>query len=138
MIGLDTNVLVRYIAQDDPQQSLKASEIIESLDNERSAYISTISLVELVWVLSRAYKVQKEELCSVIESLLQIRFLIIENAEMVWRALRAYKSGMADFADCLIIQSSINAECSSFLTFDVKASKYVGVSTELFKVSLIK
>ncbi len=106
MIGLDTNVLVRYIAQDDPEQSQKASQIIESFNDERCGYITCISLVELVWVLSRSYKVSKPDLCNIIESILQVKYIIVQDAETVWKALKTYKNGVADFADCLIVHTS--------------------------------
>lgn len=50
MIGLDTNVLVRYLAQDDPTQSPRATEIIEQeISKEKPGYISSVVLVETVW-----------------------------------------------------------------------------------------
>jgi predicted nucleic-acid-binding protein len=71
MIGLDTNVLVRYFAQDDPVQSRKASALIESLTAERPGYVTQVALVEVAWVLGRAYDAGREEIAQVIDTLLK-------------------------------------------------------------------
>lgn len=76
MIGLDTNILVRYIAQDDPIQSSKATEIIERrLTEENPGFLSTVAMIETVWVLERAYRLKSDELAAIIERILQIDVL---------------------------------------------------------------
>ncbi|MDH6301241.1 putative nucleic-acid-binding protein [Polynucleobacter sphagniphilus] len=79
MIGLDTNVLVRYIAQDDPKQSAVATNLINSLTKERPGFISVVSMVELVWVMQSCYKATKMEIVTILETILATRELIIEN-----------------------------------------------------------
>ncbi len=127
MIGLDTNVLVRYVAQDDPIQSPKATSLIESLTAKEPGFISVVSVVELVWVLSSCYDSTKTEICKVLETLLRTKELVVAQADTVWKALRAYRDGKADFADCLIERSANEVGCTHTATFDVCAAKSCGM-----------
>ena len=128
MIGLDTNVLVRYFAQDDEIQSKKATLLMESLSAERPGYVSQVALVEVVWVLGRCYGVEREQIKDIIDSMIGTKELIIESADTVRRALRVFAaSAKADFADCLIERSGHVAECEYTATFDVMASKVAGM-----------
>lgn len=127
MIGLDTNVLVRYVAQDDPKQSAIASELIESLTASSPGFIALVSVVELVWVLQSSYQSSKSEIIVVLETLLRTRELTLENAETVWQALRRFSESNADFADCLIERSANAAGCDHTVTFDSKAAKTAGM-----------
>ena len=102
MIGLDTNVLVRYVTQDDPVQSAKASELIESLTTASPGFVSLVSILELVWVLQSCYQSAKSDVVMVLETLLRTRELTVEHAEIIWQALRRFSANKADFADCLI------------------------------------
>src|SRR5438132_10484622 len=102
MIGLDTNVGVRYIAQNDPDQSPKANALMESLTPEEPGYVALVSLVEVVWVLAGCYEAKKEAIVNMLETLLRTQEVRVEQAETVWKALRAWKVSQADFADCLI------------------------------------
>jgi predicted nucleic-acid-binding protein len=105
MIGLDTNVLVRYVAQDDPTQSPVATRLIESLTADAQGYVSVVSVVELVWVLTDCYALPKGELCEVLGTLLRTKEIVVAHADTVWQALRLFREGKADFADCLIEQT---------------------------------
>lgn len=127
MIGLDTNVLVRYFAQDDPAQSRKANALIESLTVEHPGYVTQVALVEVVWVLGRAYDTRREEISHVIETLLSTKELVVEASETVWKALRLYADSSADFADCLIERACHDALCEYTATFDTKAAKTAGL-----------
>ena len=127
MIGLDTNVLVRYIAQDDQEQSPKATRLIESLTADNPAYIGLVSLTELVWVLTGCYASSKEDLIAVLEGLLRTKGLLVESPETVWKAVRVFKGGSADFADCLIECSANRAGCDYTATFDRGAAKHCGM-----------
>ena len=128
MIGLDTNVLVRYISQDDPIQSERANVLLESLSTGLEGYVTVVSLVELVWVLTSCYGSSKAEISNVLESLMHTKYIIVQDADLVWKALRNFKVGKADFPDCLIKHISFNAGCSSVVTFDVKAARDSGMS----------
>ena len=126
MIGLDTNVLVRYIAQDDSKQSAVATNLINSLTKERPGLITVVSMVELVWVMQSCYKSTKMEIVNILEAILATRELIIENAETVIRAKQLYSRTGADFSDCLIERSANKAGCEYSVTFDIDAIKYAG------------
>lgn len=127
MIGLDTNVLVRYIAQDDPKQSPKATRLIESLTAEAPGYVGIVSVVELVWVLTGCYGSTKAEICEVLETLLRAKGILVAHADTVWKALRSFKNGHADFADCLIGQFALDDGCTHTMTFDRDAAKHGGM-----------
>lgn len=127
MIGLDTNVLVRYIAQDDSKQSPKATRLIESLTADAPGYVSVVSVVELVWVLTSCYALTRNEIYEVLETLLRTKEIIVEHADIVWKALRLFKEGKAEFADCLIERSANEAGCNYTATFDRDAVKHCGM-----------
>ncbi|WOF81754.1 type II toxin-antitoxin system VapC family toxin (plasmid) [Pseudomonas sp. FeN3W] len=127
MIGLDTNVLVRYVSQDDPVQSPKATDLIESLTDGEPGFIAMVSVVELVWVLQSCYQATKSEIVDMLETLLRTKELVVERAEVVWQALRRFSDSKADFADCLIERCAHAAECEYTITFDSKAAKTAGM-----------
>ena len=127
MIGLDTNVLVRYIMQDDPKQSAKATKIVESLDDVGGGYITLVSMVELVWVLGASFELARAQVAQALDGIIRTKQFKIENADQVIRALRVFKAGKSDFADCLIERSANSAGCQHTITFDVNASKHAGM-----------
>jgi predicted nucleic-acid-binding protein len=122
MIGLDTNVLVRYFAQDDAEQSTRATVLIESLTDAKPGYLSQVVLIELVWVLQRCYDASREMTADTLERLLRTQELVVQDAEQVWQALRIYRQG-GDFADCLIARVAMAAGCDEVVTFDKGAAK---------------
>lgn len=128
MIGLDTNVLVRYIMQDDPKQSPKATKIVESLEGVGSGYVTLVSIVELVWVLSASFELTRSQVAQALDGIIRTKQFKIESADQVIRALRVFKVGKSDFADCLIERSADSAGCEKTITFDVKASKHAGMT----------
>lgn len=128
MIGLDTNVLVRYIMQDDPAQSALASRLIESLTADSRGYVTVVSIVELYWVLTSSYDLGDEQARQALDMLLRAKELIVERAEVVLQALRKFANGKADFPDCLIACSATAAGCEQVMTFDVRASRHAGMT----------
>jgi predicted nucleic-acid-binding protein len=123
MIGLDTNVLVRYFAQDDPVQSPRAVELIEDrLDEDDPGFVSIVAIVEMAWVLERSYGLADQEVAAVIERLLQAPSFVVENELEVFTALTALKEGRGDFADLVLGELGHSAGCSVTYTFDRKAS----------------
>ena len=127
MIGLDTNILVRYLAQDDPVQSPKATYLIEQQLNEANpGYVSVIAMVETVWVLDRAYKLTDQEIAAAIERMLQTDVLVVESEQDVFTAMIALKEGAGGFADALIAALGSRAGCSCTLTFDRRALRLAG------------
>jgi predicted nucleic-acid-binding protein len=127
MIGLDTNVLVRYAAQDDPEQSPKATRLVESLTPDDPGYISLVVIIELYWVMTSCYSATKDEICHLLETLLRTKEVIVAKTDVVWKAVRLYKEGKADLADCLIGQDAENAGCAYTCSFDRDAAKHCGM-----------
>jgi predicted nucleic-acid-binding protein len=127
MIGLDTNVLIRYLAQDDPLQSPIAVNFIETVCSEKHpGFINHIVLCETVWVLDRCYDIEKDTIVVILEKILKTEQFTIQSVDRVWRALREFKKTAADFADCLLSQDNIGNRCEHTVTFDKKASISAG------------
>jgi predicted nucleic-acid-binding protein len=124
MIGLDTNILVRYLTQDDPGQSPRATELIERrLTDDNPGFISVVAMTETVWVLERAYRFSNVRIAEVIERLLQTSVLVVENEAEVFAAMTVLQEGSGSFADALIGELGDGAGCSVTLTFDQKAAR---------------
>ena len=124
MIGLVTNILVRYLAQDDAKQSAIVTKLIEEkYDKEGYCFINHIVLCELVWVLQRAYKVNKKQIIEIIEQLLHTSQFTCQSPDIIWIALKNYKKGSADFADYMTSAININQGCEHTLSFDKKTLK---------------
>lgn len=122
MIGLDTNVLVRYLTHDHQAQTAAAVRVIESLSPASRGFLSLVVIAELIWVLEFSYHFKKPEIEVVIEKLLRSQELIIEQAEIVSQALRTFRISRANFADCLIERCGHAASCQYVLTFDKNAA----------------
>jgi predicted nucleic-acid-binding protein len=128
VIGLDTNVIVRFLAQDDEVQSRVAERLMARLSRERPGFISIVVLAEISWVLSRAYKAPRVEIAAAIEGLLHSADIVVENAEAAYRALALYRaSASAEFADALIVQTGALAGVTETVTFDRNAAAEFGM-----------
>ena len=123
MIGLDTNVLVRYVMQDDPRQSPRATRLMDSLAPQAPGYVSLVVLVELVWVLRSNYGLARGQVATVLETLLRSKELLVERVETVARALERFESAGADLADALIERIAAASGCEATYTFDAGAVK---------------
>jgi predicted nucleic-acid-binding protein len=127
VIGLDTNILVRYLTQDDPIQSAKAREIVERrLSEEKPGFVSIVVMVEIVRVLERAYGLAPHEIVGAVERILQTDVLVVENEQEVFTAMIALKNGRGSFADAVIAALGARMGCSCTLTFDRKALRLPG------------
>lgn len=127
MIGLDSNVLVRYLAQDDPVQSRRATEIIEHrLSEDDPGFVSVVAAAETVWVLERAYGLDNTEIAQAIEKALQVETLVFEDEQQIFTAMIALRDGRGSFANALIGARGAKAGCSKTLTFDRKAARLEG------------
>lgn len=125
MKGLDTNVLVRYLVQDDPKQAALATRFIERhCTADSPCFIGQIVLCELAWVLESNYEQSRTEIASIIEQLLQVGQLEVMDSDVAWRALGDYKNSNADFPDHLVARMNEARGCETTLTFDKKASKH--------------
>ncbi|HCF27072.1 MAG TPA: twitching motility protein PilT [Cyanobacteria bacterium UBA11049] len=118
MVGLDTNVLVRYLTRDDESQWQQAKEVIES---GQPCFVANIVLCELVWVLrGNSYKFGREEILSALGMMLQSPTFEFENRSAVYQSLQRTKQGKVDFSDYLIGAIQTSAGCQETVTFDRK------------------
>lgn len=132
MIGADTNVLVRYLVQDDPKQSAEANRWIDSIHHKKeSIFINQIVFCELIWVLQGPYEIDKKVLIDTLEKILLAKQFEIESKDEIWQALSEYKSHAVDFADALIGVKNEMAGCRTTVTFDQKAFKKLSRFTQL-------
>lgn len=122
MIGLDTNVLVRYLTLDDVRQTALAAGIFDSLSAESPGFISLVVIVELVWVLESSYDFEKDRIVETLDALLRSQELTVERGDAVRQALRRFAASRADFADCLIERCCREAGSQYTVTFDRKAA----------------
>jgi len=127
VIGIDTNVLVRFVVKDDPTQAPAAVRMIQGLSPEEPGWISILVLTELVWTLRRVYKLDRTSIAGVLERLLSSKDTVLEQRDVVRRALLAYQSSKADFADCVIAVTANLAGCSRMVTFDEIAARDLGM-----------
>lgn len=128
MIGFDTKVLVRHIMQDQPKQAAEATKLVEGLSAKNPGFIAIVSIVEGVWVLSSSYDLGREQVMQALDVILRAKQLVVDQAEHVARALRAFGSGIADFADCLIERSAVAAGYTQTMAFDIAAAKTAGMT----------
>ena len=128
MIGLDANVVVRFLVQDDEVQSPIATRVFSSLSRERPGFIGAVALAEITWVLGRAYKASRDDIARAVEGLLRSAELIVENPDAAYRALGLYRASQScEFADALIAQTAALAGADETLTFDQKAAAALGM-----------
>lgn len=121
MIGLDTNVLVRYVIDDDEQQAARAASFIEGAAGRgKRLFIAEIVLCELVWVLSSAYRRSRADIARVLKAVLRTAQFEVQDADIAHRALAHYEAGSADFADYVVAERAVEAGCETTATFDKK------------------
>ena len=125
MIGLDTNVMVRYLVQDDEQQSKLATDLIEDqCSTESPLFINEITLCEIIWVLKRAYGYEKTVILDILQQLLACKDLVFSSHSEASLALRDYEVGNADFSDYFIGQLNKKHGCAFTYSFDKKACQH--------------
>lgn len=130
MIGLDTNVLVRFVVRDDEKQARAATRLIEArCTPDDPGLVSQTVLCELAWVLDRGYGYDRKAVIAVIRRVLSVRELQVENADAAWQALGRFEQGQADFADALIGVSNRANKAETTYTFDRRA-----VDNDLFRL----
>jgi len=126
--GIDTNVLVRYVMQDDERQSALATKLFEGLTIQEPGFIALVSLVEFSWVLSSCFDLKRDDIADAVEQILRTKQLVVESAETVWKAVRGFRSSAADLADCIIERTAAAAGCSLTFTFDRDAARTAGMT----------
>ena len=124
MIGLDTNVLVRFLVADDEAQAARVRSYIErAITGGETLYINRIVLVETVWILTKFYRQPRPAVADTIERILLAAEFEVEEKQLAWEALHEFRRGTADFADALIGAVNRAAGCSTTATFDKEAGK---------------
>ena len=127
MIGLDTNVLVRVLAADDPVQTPRATRFLQDhCSPDEPGFVNCVVIIELLWVLENAYRFGRDDIVLALESLLGNTSLAIEFREQVQSAVRAYKTVNCDLVDALIGEINLDRGCAATATFDRRAAKLRG------------
>ncbi|MFM8453568.1 MAG: PIN domain-containing protein [Gammaproteobacteria bacterium] len=125
MIGLDTNVLVRFITRDDKLQASQVMSFIQKYqDKEQVLYINKITICQVVWVLKKGYHYKKEELLSLLKFLIHVKEFCFEDFDSVEETIELYETCSVDFADILVSISNKKAHCHETISFDSKAIKH--------------
>jgi predicted nucleic-acid-binding protein len=127
MIALDTNVLVRFLVEDDKVQSRRAKKLIEeAVMDDEDLFVADLVVVEMVWVLKRSYGLKKEAIAAVLRMLLGARNLRFESSDRMARVIIAYLKGRGGFSDYLIREKAAEWECETVATFDSVLQKEKG------------
>jgi predicted nucleic-acid-binding protein len=127
MIGIDTNVLVRHMVQDDAGQAVLATELIESHCSVAApGHVNLVVLCELVWVLSTAYGFARAQIAGALRQILVTESLDIQEHALAWCAARDYAEGHCDYADCVIARLNAARGTSTTFTFDRQAGRSPG------------
>ncbi|PTM94421.1 PIN domain-containing protein [Mycoplana dimorpha] len=125
MFGLDTNVVIRLLTNDDPAQRQAALKFGAGLGKDYRAFLSLVSILELDWALRSKLGFRRNDVVAAVNKLLQTRGLVIEHHNLVLKALDLVETNSADLADALIACRSIEEGCVSVKTFDLKATRKV-------------
>lgn len=124
MLGIDTNVLVRFLVRDDEAQFEKANRLIKrEVGAKEDVFVSLLVLLETEWVLRSRYSLQKREIMEAISGLLDAAEVRLEDEPAIEETLFIWKDSAADFADCLIGAHNRRLGCRATATFDAKAVK---------------
>ena len=123
MIGIDTNILMRFLVQDDPVQSPRATKIITELSEVEPGFVSLVTILEVFWVLKSVFKRSRQDLASDIEKVLSADTLEVQNEQEVYNAVVAFRTGTGSFEDALVGSLGIWRGCSTTLTFDGDAAR---------------
>jgi len=126
VIGLDTNVLARVLMQDDDAQAALATGLLAGLTEASPGFVCREVLVELVWVMERAYDLPRDAVAEALTGLLESRELVIEAADRVGIAVDRYRKGGAGFADQMVALAGLTQGCTETATFDRKAGSLPG------------
>lgn len=125
MKALDTNILIRFLVNDDHEQAQKVLSCFEEAEDKKQYYfVSTPVVLEMLWVLRISYNFSKEDVISALEALLAMPVLRFEKAETLFNVIHDGKNSSLDLADILIAYSAKSEGCESILTFDKKAGKH--------------
>jgi predicted nucleic-acid-binding protein len=125
MIGLDTNILLRLVLQDNPDEGLKARRLVESLDTDNPGFINTLVLAEFVWTLQGRIGLSREQTAAAVSGLLNSADIIFEQEELVEHVLDVATKSKANFADLMIALKNEAAGCIKTMSFDKPACGHI-------------
>ena len=125
MIGLDTNILLSLVLNDDPQQVNRAKSPLGTLNESNTGFISVISIVELVWTLRRTFRFGRDEVATTVRTILNAREIVVEDEAIVGAAIDRMQADKVDLADCLIVARNQALGCTRTVTFDRRAAQSV-------------
>jgi predicted nucleic-acid-binding protein len=117
MLGVDTNVLLRYVVEDDPEQTRQAEAWLQEAETE-GVFVSHLVLAEMEWVLAKGYRFGRPDIHRTFDDLLKTRHVTIPRRDEVEKGLEAYRTGKADLSDYLLVEAARAAGCTRFATFD--------------------
>ena len=121
MIGLDSNVLIRFLANDEPQQADQAKQLMTALTPDNPGYISLVALIETIWVLKHHFHSSRDHVFDVIETVLDVPSLVVQGADDVRAAISDGRRGGVDLPDALLACLNLTAGCEVTMTFDRRA-----------------
>lgn len=127
MIGIDTNVLVRHLVQDDPAQTELVRRVIDARTPDDPAFVSTAVVIETIRVLKHRYRVGRSDIHRAFEALLRTREVTFESGTALWRAIQDADEAGNDLADAIIAHAAIDAGCDGVVTFDRRAQRLPGM-----------
>lgn len=125
MIGVDTNVLVRFFVGDDAAQTEAAKAFLSERSADDPAFVGVLVIAELVWVLRKFYEVPKLNVVEMIELLTSSPAIVVEREDLVVSAIHMARHPKADIADAFIALTANGAGCSRVVTFDGNAAKHI-------------
>lgn len=126
MIGVDTDILVRFITQDDPVLAKTAETFLTTRSAQDPAHVSAVTLAEVAWVLKRVYRVSNSEILAIVEDLLSASHVVVQHAGSAHAAIARCKAANAEFADAFIAAINAEAGCVETVTLDKDAAKRAG------------
>lgn len=127
MISLDTNVLVRFLTQDDMSQYLTVAQLLTHLEKDnRQAFVSLLVVIEINWVLGFSYRLERVQIIEALLALMELPMLNFEHSQKLKACLQNARQDTFDLSDLLIALKSSEHDALPVMTFDKKASKAQG------------
>ena len=128
MIALDTNVILRFLVGDDPEQARIARDFMSKLEKHRRGFICREVVLELAWVLERSYKVERSRIADALERLIAAEEIVVETADDIASSIASWRAGGAGLGDWMISVAAWRAGAHAIVTFDGKAARIPGAS----------
>ncbi len=125
MIGVDTNVMLRFLIDDDAAQNVAARRFMSQRTLDDPAFLSAVTLAEIIWVLHRRLKFSMAQIIEMIRALLTLDVLVVDHIEKLDMLINSSDIPPVGLADYLVVWSGTAAGCRSTMTFDKAAAKAI-------------